>query len=186
MNVEELLSRLQDHILHAKQSDQSIKALQAKLSMLNKCLEGMPHGEAEPGKVRKPRRENDLLTDNELLARLKSLIADRKELTCDKAFAGRQVMIRSVAEMLNVTQLRLKQMLAHLGPTMSLNSLICRCRVEIACTIMADYPNYTIETIAQESGFQNRMTFYRWFHSVMGCTPKTYMDLLGSMQQSGN
>ena len=152
--------------------------------MLNRRLEEDALRNDFPEGSRKPRKMNDLLPDSELLERLRRLFVDRKELILTVDIPNRQELIRNVASMLNITQRRLKTLLSNAGPSVNLNALICRCRVEIACSMMAE-TNKSIEAIARECGFQNRMTFYRWFRGVKGCTPKAYMEQVNEARRSG-
>ena len=183
MGEKDIITKLQALTIRAEQNEILIKTLQEKVDMLSSIVQENTHKEAEGSKTRRHRKENDLLPDEELLARLKKLIATKKRLTQNYIVVNQQEMMRDIAAMLDITQLRLKHLLTNAGPSVTLNSLICQCRVEKSCKLMAEFPHYTIETIAKESGFNNMMTFYRWFHIVMDCTPKAYMEKVNPPQQ---
>lgn len=48
-------------------------------------------------------------------------------------------------------------------------------RIQYACRLLADHNcNLTIENIAEESGFNSKVSFNRYFKTSMGCTPSEY------------
>lgn len=53
-----------------------------------------------------------------------------------------------------------------------------RLRVEYAVRIMKEHPDYTIDGVLEESGFNSRTTFYRTFYKVFGMTPAQYLKSL--------
>lgn len=57
------------------------------------------------------------------------------------------------------------------------NDFINRFRVEEAERLLSENRHYTMETIAQNAGFNSRSSFYRIFKEKTGLTPKKYRDL---------
>jgi AraC-like DNA-binding protein len=50
-------------------------------------------------------------------------------------------------------------------------------RVEFGARLLLEHPEYTIATIAAESGFNNTMTFNRSFKEIYNMTPSEYRDV---------
>ena len=68
---------------------------------------------------------------------------------------------------------------AKVTPNKYLNQLRILCSVEL----LKSKPDYSIESIAKDSGFGNRTTFYRIFSESFGITPVEYRKALKSEQQ---
>ena len=60
----------------------------------------------------------------------------------------------------------------------NLNDYLNRKRIDYACLLMQQHPNYTVETIAQDCGFLSIRTFNRVFKSIREITPSQYLDSL--------
>ena len=56
-------------------------------------------------------------------------------------------------------------------------------RVECAAELIRDFPNYTIEGIAVDSGFASRASFYRQFSDYFGISPSVYRSQLQEMAE---
>lgn len=54
------------------------------------------------------------------------------------------------------------------------NTYINHLRIEHAVHLMKTYPHYSIESIATDSGFNSKNTFYTAFREVFGMTPNEY------------
>ena len=57
----------------------------------------------------------------------------------------------------------------------NLNDYLNRKRIVLACQLMHEHPNWTVESIAQGCGFQTTRTFYRAFKALKGQTPAEYL-----------
>ncbi len=53
-----------------------------------------------------------------------------------------------------------------------------KCRIEYACTIMKEHPDYSYDAIAEMIGICDRSNFLKTFKKIKGCTPKEYMEKL--------
>lgn len=60
----------------------------------------------------------------------------------------------------------------------NLSDYINRLRLEYAVRMIKDNKNFTIDYIAEASGFNSRSTFYRVFQNVYGMTPSQYLEIL--------
>jgi len=57
-------------------------------------------------------------------------------------------------------------------------------RVECAAELIRNFPNYTIEGIAVDSGFASRASFYRQFSDYFGISPSVYRSQLREMAET--
>ena len=64
--------------------------------------------------------------------------------------------------------------------SVNLNEYINRLRLEHAVRLLRDNRVYTVDYIAEASGFNSRSTFYRVFQNIYGMTPSQYLDTLSS------
>ena len=62
----------------------------------------------------------------------------------------------------------------------SISHYVLDLRLVFSADLIRRHPEYTIEAIAQESGFSSRSTFYRNFSTRFGITPTEYRDLGGN------
>lgn len=171
MEIDEVLNELRTLKIQIEREAEFIKGLQAKIDRL--CL----NSQLTETNIRKPRKDNDLLSDEELLSRLKRIIVE------EQLYLRPKVSLRDVSDSMDVSQVRLKQMFAAAGASVSLNSLICRQRVEAACELLHTHPHYSMRAIAYESGFQSMKTFYRWFADIVGCSPTSYIEAADTTNQ---
>ncbi len=90
----------------------------------------------------------------------------------DEIFLNRQLCIEDVAEMLQTNRKYLSQLINEKFG-MNFNSYINKFRVHKARKLLIDpkYSNYTIEAIANESGFHSKATFNTAFKKIAGVTP---------------
>ncbi len=65
-----------------------------------------------------------------------------------------------------------QQFEAHTGTTIS--QYVTNLRLEHAAELILNHPNHTIDSIAQDSGFTSRSTFYRNFTTQFGISPAEY------------
>ena len=64
----------------------------------------------------------------------------------------------------------------------SFNEYVNNLRLDYSLQLMRENPQYTIEAIAEESGFQSRRTFYRLFRNRYEMTPSEYKQTKQSIQ----
>ena len=78
--------------------------------------------------------------------------------------------------------------LFHKYMNTSYNQYINDFRLEYAIKLFKDYPNYTIDAIANESGFYSPTSLYRLFSQKYGMTPSEYRTMLieSSQQEKQN
>ncbi len=107
-----------------------------------------------------------------------SVYHDRLKFTLgtEKAFLKRQLSLRSLAEMIDITPHQLSQVINQ-SFGLSFHDLLNRYRIEEVQQRLTDprYENYTILAIAADVGFNSRASFYRIFKQFTGQTPSEYI-----------
>lgn len=56
----------------------------------------------------------------------------------------------------------------------SVNEYINRLRVEYSATLLVEHPEWSVEAVAESSGYRNRGTYYANFEKIYGVTPTRY------------
>lgn len=70
----------------------------------------------------------------------------------------------------------------HLGKNFT--TYINEYRIAEACRMMTDTPNFTLESIGYEVGFNSKSTFYATFKKLKGVTPSTYQQTINQSVNS--
>lgn len=99
-----------------------------------------------------------------------------KEMEDKKLYLIQDLNVKQLAEKMNITQKKILEVFKYHPDYSNLNSYINHKRINHACTLLNQHPEYTIEGIAGESGFSSPITFYRWFEKETGMKPKEYRE----------
>ena len=83
-----------------------------------------------------------------------------------------------LVELMGVDSNTFSRIIREQSGCQNLNDYLNRKRIDYACQLMRQHPNWTVETIAQDCGFQNIRTFNRVFKSIRETTPSQYLDSL--------
>lgn len=113
---------------------------------------------------------NDLLRDREIMSLIEHHIEEN-----DLHLKGAKTDIKTIAETLDLTQRRVKAAFSNHPRYDNLKKLICHHRIKMACKLITEHPNYSVNAIADECGFASKTSFYRWFIAEMGCTPMEFL-----------
>lgn len=159
-------NEIEDLKKQLKAQQDHIEELQADMNQMKDRIDVGSRKKEE--KESRRRKANDGNSDECLHERLEKLITD------EQLYLDQNVNLRRVAELLNVTQNRLKQLFANSEDYSNLYRLLCHHRILKACQLIESYPHFSIAAISRECGFVSRKTFYRWFENEMGCTPLDY------------
>lgn len=84
-------------------------------------------------------------------------------------------------EELGIPKNKFSQLFRVYGKT-SFSSFISDLRLQYACKLLRQYPNYTIEVIARECGMPTESNFYTRFSEKYGMTPAAYRKAAISLQ----
>ena len=80
-----------------------------------------------------------------------------------------------VANLMGCSQRAMTKMLDEIHPGLSFPDYIRSLRIRHALKVISENPNYSVQQLADESGFYSISSFERAFKAVMGKTPKAYL-----------
>ena len=110
------------------------------------------------------------MSDEVLLA----WVDERMEST--RMFCDSDLTLKSVAKSLGLTQKRLQQILKNDSRYKNLSRYLNEKRFQLACRLLRDEPQWTIEAVAKEVGFSNRLMLHEMMKKRVGLTPAQYRD----------
>lgn len=118
------------------------------------------------------KEEFDEQAQQELLSRMDSLIQD------ELLYMEENLTREDMARLLHVDKQKLMIAIRTQLDDVTMPTLLNRYRIRHSTDLMKRQPNYTIQAIAEESGFTNVRKFYRIFKEEMGMTPSEYRESL--------
>lgn len=95
-------------------------------------------------------------------------------------FTDTDLSLKTMANSLGLTQQRLGTLFKNNPKYTSLGDYLNEKRVLLACRLLSEKPNYTIEAIGKEAGFGSRRTFQMEMKRRLGITPLQYRQGLES------
>lgn len=110
------------------------------------------------------------MSDEVLLA----WVDERMEKT--RMYCDPNLTLKSVANSLGLTQKRLQQILKNDSRYKNLSEYLNEKRFLLACRLLRDEPQWTIEAVAKEVGFSNRLMLHEMMKKRVGLTPAQYRD----------
>ena len=158
----ELTKQLERQQFLAKELGKTMIAVQKLLAQLSPDM--------QIGRNKRALKVNDLLPDKEIMLLIGSYIEEN-----DLHLKGAKTDIKTIAETLDLTQRRVKTAFSNHPRYDNLKKLICHYRIKMACKLITEHPNYSVNAIADECGFASKTSFYRWFIAEMGCTPMEFL-----------
>lgn len=93
-----------------------------------------------------------------------------------KLYLSQDLNVKQLASAMGVTQKKLLATFKQHPQSISFNDYVNQKRVNHACMLLKEHPEYTVEAIAADSGFSSPITFYRWFEKLTGMKPKEYRE----------
>lgn len=132
-------------------------------------------------------RQVGLLTQDSILRDQDWLIFQQleKSMLEDKLFLQADMNRDQVTQLLGIDKNRLAVIMQKFGNGTTLPAYINHLRIHHACQMLKDYPNYTIQAIATDSGFTTLRNFQRLFKDYTGMTPLEFKDTL-EQETAGN
>jgi AraC-like DNA-binding protein len=85
-----------------------------------------------------------------------------------------------LCNLLEIDKNRLGQIIKNCSNYQNCTTYINQKRLEYACTLLKEHPNYTIQSISRECGMSSIITFHRLFKKFYNITPKTYQQKYNS------
>ena len=93
-----------------------------------------------------------------------------------KLYLNKGITRADILELLGISKNRLGRMFQDIGGDISLPSYINGKRLNHALGVIAEHPEYTVNEIADASGFSNTRNFHLLFKKRFGITPLQYRD----------
>lgn len=116
-------------------------------------------------------RNADLKDDGQLMA-LIELRVEKEKLHVQPNFDG-----KALAQVIGVSYERLLRLFRHQTIHRSPDAYIDNLRTLTALRMLREQPNYSIASIADDSGFNNVRTFQRRIQDIVGMSPAEYRAL---------
>ena len=91
----------------------------------------------------------------------------------DKLYLDREMSREKLVKLLKTDKNRMAQAVKFLGQT-SITNYVNDFRLSHACRLLTDNRNFTIQAIADESGYSSLRSFQRQFKENLGMTPVEY------------
>ena len=108
-----------------------------------------------------------------------------KSMLEDKLYLQPDLNREQVTQLLGIDKNRLAAIMQKHGNGSTLPAYINHLRIHHACQMLKDYPNYTIQAIATDSGFTSLRNFQRLFKDYTGMTPLDFKETL-ELESAGN
>jgi len=109
--------------------------------------------------------------DFALFQRLDSLM-DQEKLFLDPALDRERL-----CELLGIEKNRMGRLIQLYSGCQNLPGYVNRKRVQYACRLMLQHPEWTLQAVAESSGIPSTATFNRVFRSVQGMSPTAWLRL---------
>ena len=91
-----------------------------------------------------------------------------------RLYTDPELTLKTLANSLGLTQRRLSALFKNNPKYASLGDYLNEKRVLLACRLLHEKPNYTIEAVGKEAGFGSRRTFQMEMKRRLGTTPLQY------------
>ncbi len=95
----------------------------------------------------------------------------------NKLFLNPKLNRDDILAVVGIAKNSLVPILRKYAGCINLNDYINRLRLEYAVKLIKSNKVYTIDSIAEASGFNSRSTFYRAFQNVFGMSPSQYLEI---------
>ena len=165
-----------------KQQEKDKTELKKRINELEEELKNQTGGEvAQLREKTREYRENIELTsdmsDDDLLAWID------KKMDEMRLYTDTNLTLKSLANALGLTQRRLGSLFKSHPNYTSLGDYLNEKRVLLACRLLREKPNWTIEAIGTEAGFGSRRTFQMEMKHRFGITPLQYRQGMETAHQ---
>jgi AraC-like DNA-binding protein len=108
------------------------------------------------------------MTDAQLMAWLDSKMEETA------LYRQADIDLKTVAETLGISQRRIIRLLKSQPQYGSFATYLTEKRLEKACALLKQHPEYTIESLCKDAGFSSRRTFQTVFKTRLGMSPSEY------------
>lgn len=163
-----------------EQNTQHEIALEKRIDELEEQLKHPPMDEVEllQSQTRQRREHIELtadMNDGELMAWIDQEMDERQ------LYTDCNLTLKTMAKALGLTQKRLGELFKNNEKYASLGDYLNEKRLLLACRLLRENPNWTIEAVGKEAGFGSRRTFQMEMKRRLGITPLQYRQGLESV-----
>jgi len=163
-----------------EQNTQHEIALEKRIDELEEQLKHPPMDEVEllQNQTRQRREHIELtadMNDGELMAWIDQEMDERQ------LYTDSNLTLKTMAKALGLTQKRLGELFKNNEKYASLGDYLNEKRLLLACRLLRENPNWTIEAVGKEAGFGSRRTFQMEMKRRLGITPLQYRQGLESV-----
>jgi len=163
-----------------EQNTQHEIALEKRIDELEEQLKHPPMDEVEllQSQTRQRREHIELtadMNDGELMAWIDQEMDERQ------LYTDSNLTLKTMAKALGLTQKRLGELFKNNEKYASLGDYLNEKRLLLACRLLRENPNWTIEAVGKEAGFGSRRTFQMEMKRRLGITPLQYRQGLESV-----
>ncbi len=96
-----------------------------------------------------------------------------KLMLSQRIYLNTDLSLQKLAQLLRIPNHHLTQVLS-LKIKMGFYDYVNGFRVQYACMLLENEPSVNLESIAERSGFNSKVSFNRHFKAILGCTPSEY------------
>ena len=105
------------------------------------------------------------------------------QVTRDRLFLDPNLGREELMRLIGVDKNRFGKMMSKYSDASNASVYINTKRVEFGARLLLEHPEYTVATIASESGLSNTMTFNRYFKEIYNMTPSEYREIFAQKEQ---
>lgn len=182
--IETNMKLVENHNMLLEQNIQQDIELKRRESQLEKLAEQIKQGMADEVMLLKEQtreqREHLELTGDMTDEQLMTWIDQKMDETL--LFTDTNLTLKSMALALGLTQKRIANLFKNHPKYSSLGEYLNEKRLVLACRLLREKPNWTIEAVGAEAGFGGRRTFQAEIKRRLGVTPLQYRQGMNTIK----
>lgn len=182
--IETNMKLVENHNMLLEQNIQQDIELKRRESQLEKLAEQIKQGMADEVMLlreqTREQREHLELTGDMTDEQLMTWIDQKMDETL--LFTDTNLTLKSMALALGLTQKRIANLFKNHPKYSSLGEYLNEKRLVLACRLLREKPNWTIEAVGAEAGFGGRRTFQAEIKRRLGVTPLQYRQGMNTIK----
>ena len=154
--------------------ERELSAAKQRIKDGERRIQEMERAMSDGGAAQSPEQQADvvvLMTPEQLMAHIDKRIEELGLHTNPK------IRLKDIAKALGLTQRRILQALKSRTDDNTLAEYLTTKRLNTACRLLVEEPNWTVEAVASESGFGAVNTFRAIFRKKFGISPSRYREI---------
>lgn len=154
--------------------ERELSAAKQRIKDGERRIQEMERAMSDGGAAQEPEQQADVvvpMTPEQLMAHIDKRIEELGLHTNPK------IRLKDIAKALGLTQRRILQALKSRTDDNTLAEYLTTKRLNTACRLLVEEPNWTVEAVASESGFGAVNTFRTIFRKKFGISPSRYREI---------